>query len=104
VFGLAFKENTDDLRESPVVTMIEHLLGKGRDLRVYDPHIVINQIYGSNKNYVLNAVPHIGKLMAASLDELLESCQSLIVTQKASAEALEKIRASGVRLLDVASI
>jgi GDP-mannose 6-dehydrogenase len=103
VFGLAFKENTDDLRESPVVTLIEHLLGKGRDLRVYDPHIVIDQIYGSNKNYVLNAVPHIGKLMAASLDEVLESCGSLIVTQKASAETAEKIRQSGIRVLDVAS-
>ena len=104
VFGLAFKENTDDLRESPVVTLIEHLLGKGRDLRVYDPHIVINQIYGSNKNYVLNAVPHIGKLMAASLDEVLGSCQSLIVTQKASPEMAEKIKGSGIPVLDVASL
>lgn len=104
VFGLAFKENTDDLRESPVVTLIEHLLGKGRDLRVYDPHIVINQIYGSNKNYVLNAVPHIGKLMAASLDEILESCQSLVVTQKASTEAAEKIKVSGIGVLDLASM
>jgi GDP-mannose 6-dehydrogenase len=103
VFGLAFKENTDDLRESPVVTLIEHLIGKGRDLRVYDPHIVIDQIYGSNKNYVLNAVPHIGKLMAASLDEVLTSCGSLMVTQKTSAEAAGKIRASGIRVLDVAS-
>ena len=104
VFGLAFKENTDDLRESPVVTLIEHLLGKGRDLRVYDPHIVIDQIYGSNKNYVLNAVPHIGKLMAASLDEVLGSCESLIVTQEPSPEAAGKIAASGVRVLDVASL
>ena len=104
VFGLAFKENTDDLRESPVVNLIEHLLGKGRDLLVYDPHIVINQIYGSNKNYVLNAVPHIGKLMAASLDEVLGSCESLIVTQKASPGMAEKINASGIPVLDVASL
>ena len=104
VFGLAFKENTDDLRESPVVNLIEHLLGKGRDLLVYDPHIVINQIYGSNKNYVLNAVPHIGKLMAASLDEVLGSCESLIVTQKASPAMAEKINASGIPVLDVASL
>jgi GDP-mannose 6-dehydrogenase len=102
VFGLAFKENTDDLRESPVVTLIEHLLGKGRDLRVYDPHIEINQIYGSNKNYVLNAVPHIGKLMAKTLDEVLGSCESLIVTQKPSQEMADKIRQSGIRVLDVA--
>jgi len=104
VFGLAFKENTDDLRESPVITLIEHLLGKGRDLRVYDPHIVIDQIYGSNKNYVLNAVPHIGKLMAASLDEVLGWCESLVVTQKPSPEAAEKIKGSGIQVLNVASL
>jgi GDP-mannose 6-dehydrogenase len=104
VFGLAFKENTDDLRESPVVTLIEHLLGKGRDLLVYDPHIVIDQIYGSNKNYVLNAVPHIGKLMASSLDEVLGSCESLIITQKPTPEGAEKIAGSGIRVLDVASL
>jgi GDP-mannose 6-dehydrogenase len=104
VFGLAFKENTDDLRESPVVTLLERLLGKGRDLRVYDPHIVLNQIYGSNKNYVLNAVPHIGKLMAESLDEVLGSCQSLVVTQKPSPETAAKIHSSGIRVLDVASL
>jgi GDP-mannose 6-dehydrogenase len=104
VFGLAFKENTDDLRESPVVTLIERLLGKGRDLAVYDPHIVINQIYGANKNYVLNAVPHIGKLMASSLDELLRSCGNLIVTQKPSQEMADKIKTSGIPVLDVASI
>jgi GDP-mannose 6-dehydrogenase len=103
VFGLAFKENTDDLRESPVVTLIEHLIGKGRDLCVYDPHIVIDQIYGSNKNYVLNAVPHIGKLMAKSLDEVLKSCASLIVTQKTSQQTAEQIRNSGIQVLDVAS-
>jgi GDP-mannose 6-dehydrogenase len=103
VFGLAFKENTDDLRESPVVTLIEHLIGKGRDLYVYDPHIVIDQIYGSNKNYVLNAVPHIGRLMAQSLDEVLATCGSLIVTQKTPKETAEKIRASGIQVLDVAS-
>ncbi len=104
IFGLAFKENTDDLRESPVVTLIEYLLGKGRDLQVYDPHIVIDQIYGSNKNYVLNAVPHIGKLMAASLDEMLKACESLVITQKPSPEAAEKIAASGIRVLNVASL
>ena len=95
IFGLAFKENTDDLRESPVVTLIEHLLGKGRDLRVYDPHIVIDQIYGSNKNYVLNAVPHIGKLMAESLEAVLGCCESLVVTQKPSPEVAAKIAGSG---------
>ncbi len=68
VVGLAFKENTDDLRESPVVTLLEHLIGKGRDLKVYDPHIQMDLIYGSNKDYILNAIPHIGKLLTGGFE------------------------------------
>ena len=70
VVGLAFKENTDDLRESPVVGMLEHLIGKGRDLRVYDPHIQMDKIYGSNRDYILSAIPHIGKLLTGGFEEL----------------------------------
>ena len=56
VIGLAFKEDTDDLRESPVVTLLEQLIGKGREVRVFDPHIRLDgiyrdAIYGSNRNY-----------------------------------------------------
>jgi GDP-mannose 6-dehydrogenase len=59
---LAFKENTDDLRESPVVALLEHLIGKGRQVRVYDPHIRLEEIYGSNQRFVLSAIPHIANL------------------------------------------
>ena len=51
VIGLAFKEDTDDLRESPVVTLLEQLIGKGREVQVFDPHIRLDDIYGSNRNY-----------------------------------------------------
>jgi GDP-mannose 6-dehydrogenase len=102
VVGLAFKENTDDLRESPVVTMLEHLIGKGRDIRVYDAHIQMDKIYGSNRDYVLNAIPHIGKLLTAGFDELAGWADHLVVTQKPSAELAAKIRASAKPVLDVA--
>ena len=102
VVGLAFKENTDDLRESPVVTMLEQLLGKGRDLRVYDPHIQMDRIYGSNRDYVLNAIPHIGKLLTAGFDELAGWADHLVITQRPSAELAAKIRSSGKPVLDVA--
>ena len=48
IYGLAFKEGTDDLRESPIIAMVESLIGKGRDLKIYDPHIQLEDIYGSN--------------------------------------------------------
>jgi GDP-mannose 6-dehydrogenase len=102
VVGLAFKENTDDLRESPVVTMLEHLIGKGRDIRVYDPHIQMDRIYGSNRDYVLNAIPHIGKLLTGGFDELAGWADHLVITQRPSPELAAKIRTSGKPLLDVA--
>ena len=99
IYGLAFKENTDDLRESPVVTMLEHLIGKGRDVRVYDPHIQIDEIYGANKNFVLAAIPHIGKLLTASLGELLANCDHLILTQKPNLAAMVEIESAAMPVL-----
>jgi GDP-mannose 6-dehydrogenase len=102
IYGLAFKENTDDLRESPVVTLLEQLIGKGRDVRVFDPHIAIDAIYGTNRNYVLNAIPHIGKLMVRSLDELLAWSQHIVITQRPPRDLKDKLLGAGVPVLDVA--
>jgi GDP-mannose 6-dehydrogenase len=99
---LAFKENTDDLRESPVVTMLESLIGKGRDVRIFDPHIQMDQIYGSNRDYIVNAIPHIGRLLTAGIDELTGWAQHLVITQRPSTEIAGKIRQSGLPILDVA--
>jgi GDP-mannose 6-dehydrogenase len=101
IFGLAFKENTDDLRESPVVSMLEYLIGKGREIRVYDPHIQLDKIYGSNKNFLLNAIPHIGRLLVNSLDELVASCDHLVVAQKPSAEAARRIAGASQPVVDL---
>jgi GDP-mannose 6-dehydrogenase len=100
-FGLAFKENTDDLRESPVVAVLETLIGKGRTLRVFDPHIQLNQIYGSNQRFLLTAIPHIGKLLDASLDHLLAWAEYVVILQKPAPEAAAAIRASGIPVLDL---
>ncbi len=102
IVGLAFKENTDDLRESPVVNLLEYLIGKGRDLKVYDPHIQLDQIYGSNRDYILNAIPHIGKLLTSGFTEVASWAEHLVVTQKPSPELLAEIRASKLPVLDLA--
>jgi GDP-mannose 6-dehydrogenase len=101
VFGLAFKENTDDLRESPVVKLLEQLIGKGRDLRVFDPQIVPDRIYGSNQRYLLAAIPHIGKLFDASLEEMLAWADHLVIAQKPSPEYRAVIAASGLPVTDL---
>ncbi len=102
IVGLAFKENSDDLRESPVVGLIEHLIGKGRELRVYDPHIQMDRIYGSNRNYILSAIPHIGKLLTGTFDELAGWSDHLVVTQRPSPELASQIHGSGKPVLDLA--
>jgi GDP-mannose 6-dehydrogenase len=101
IFGLAFKEDTDDLRESPVITIIEHLIGKGRTVKIYDPHIQLDEIYGSNLSFVVSALPHIGKLLMRSLDNLISSSDTIVIAQKPSAEALGLLTASGLPILDL---
>jgi GDP-mannose 6-dehydrogenase len=101
VIGLAFKENTDDLRESPVVSMLEYLLGKGREIRVFDPHIRLEALYGSNRNFILETIPHIGRLLESSLDGLLGWAESLVVAQKQTPETAERIRASELPVIDL---
>jgi GDP-mannose 6-dehydrogenase len=101
ILGLSFKENTDDLRESPVIPLIEHLIGKGRDVRVWDPHIRLAGIYGSNLRYLLNALPHIGQRMEETLESLLAWAGHLVVTQKLAPEAAAAVAASGVSVLDL---
>ncbi len=101
ILGLAFKEDTDDLRESPVITIVEHLLGKGRETKIFDPHIKLDEIYGSNLSFVVSALPHIGRLLVRGLDELIASSDSIVIAQKPSAEALAKIKASGLPMIDL---
>jgi GDP-mannose 6-dehydrogenase len=104
IFGLAFKEGTDDLRESPIIAIIEHLIGKGRDTRIYDPHIQIDEIYGSNLNFVVSALPHIGKLMMRNLGDLIASSDSLVIAQKPTAAVFAEMKASGLPILDLTQL
>jgi GDP-mannose 6-dehydrogenase len=104
VFGLAFKENTDDLRESPVVLLLETLIGKGRKVRVHDPHIQLGEIYGSNQRYIMNAIPHIGNLLDGELDAMLAWADRVLVAQKPSPEIQARLEASGKPLVDLVGV
>jgi GDP-mannose 6-dehydrogenase len=101
IYGLAFKEGTDDLRESPVITIIEHLIGKGRDIRIFDPHIQLEEIYGSNLSFVVSALPHIGKLLVKSIDDLLSSSDTLVIAQKPPSATLGLLVESELPILDL---
>jgi len=78
LIGLGFKANTDDLRESPFVEMAERLLGKGYELKIYDPNVSLAQLTGSNKEYIDKVIPHLSRLLVGSLEELVE-CELLVI-------------------------
>jgi GDP-mannose 6-dehydrogenase len=84
ILGFSFKANTDDLRESPVVELIERLIGKGYELALFDKNISEAKLQGANRDYILNHIPHISQLMVNSIDELLTNSQTIVIGNKAS--------------------
>ena len=83
ILGLSFKAGTDDLRESPVVELAERLIGKGYELRIYDRNVSLATIHGANRDYILHRIPHLARLMAPSLEEVLEHGQTLVIGNSA---------------------
>lgn len=103
IYGLAFKPNTDDLRESPGIELIERLIGKGCEVKIYDPHIQLDAIYGSNQAFLLSALPHIGRCMERDLEPVLDWAEVLIVTQEPVPSAQAVIERHSIPLLNVAN-
>jgi GDP-mannose 6-dehydrogenase len=105
LLGLSFKEGTDDLRESPIVTLAEQLIGKGYELAVYDQNVRLASLMGANREYILNHIPHIGRLLVERPQQLLEHAEVVVV---ASAErefkALVENLPAGKYLIDLVGI
>jgi GDP-mannose 6-dehydrogenase len=80
LLGLSFKEGTDDLRESPVVTLAEQLIGKGYELSVYDRNVKLASLMGANRDYILNHIPHIGRLLVDRAEQLFAGAEVIVVT------------------------
>ena len=79
VVGLAFKANTDDLRESPMVTLVENLIGKGCAMRVFDPNVRLASLFGANRRYIETEIPHISSLMCDDLGRLVEESEVIVI-------------------------
>ncbi len=82
LLGFSFKAGTDDLRESPVIEVTERLLGKGYDLRLYDRNVNIASLVGANRDFILNRIPHISKLMVGDIDDVLDHAQTVVIGNK----------------------
>jgi GDP-mannose 6-dehydrogenase len=105
VLGLSFKPGTDDLRESPIAELIEMLIGKGHQISIYDREVSLARIYGSNKAYIDQTIPHISCLMKTSLESALDG-SDVVVVAKRSPEFEQTIQhmGNGHVVIDLVSI
>jgi GDP-mannose 6-dehydrogenase len=84
ILGFSFKEGTDDLRESPMIEIIERLTGKGYDVRIYDKNVQVARLVGANRDFILNRIPHISKLMVDNIDAVLQHAETIVIGNKST--------------------
>jgi GDP-mannose 6-dehydrogenase len=90
--GLSFKGGTDDLRNSPIIDIIENLLGKGFDIRIYDKNVYFAKLFGANREYILSKIPYISNFMVEEPDELINNSDVIVVVnnEKVFSDILDK--------------
>ena len=102
LFGLAFKPGTDDMRDSPLVTLAERLLGKGFELGIYDDCVKISRLLGKNKEFIDREIPHLDRFLHETPEQTLDGAQVVVVghADRAARQAIAA-RASGLRIIDL---
>ena len=79
ILGFSFKAGTDDLRESPLVNLIETLIGKGLELKLYDRNVNLAALVGANRDFILHRIPHISRLMVDSMEEVVSFADVIVI-------------------------
>ncbi|MBR0228262.1 MAG: GDP-mannose dehydrogenase, partial [Clostridia bacterium] len=82
VLGLSFKAGTDDLRNSPIVDVIEVLYGKGYEIHIYDKNVRVSQLTGTNADFIAAKLPHLHDIISDDLDAVCNACDVLVITNK----------------------
>jgi GDP-mannose 6-dehydrogenase len=106
LIGLAFKTGTDDLRESPLVLLAEHLIGKGLSLLVHDPDVHLSSLLGANRRYIEQHLPHIGALIRPDLTAVVAESDLLVIgtSDKKTIEHLKTLVRADTMIVDLANI
>jgi len=103
LLGLAFKRGTDDLRESPFLELAKRLIGEGLELAIHDPAVALGRLTGSNRAFLEERLPHIGRLLRASADEAVAGADLVVVGHRDPAfDRAEEWRAAGKAVLYLA--
>lgn len=105
ILGLSFKPGTDDLRESPMVELVEQLIGKGYEVRIYDGNVKMAGLLGTNRDFIVSHIPHIAGLLAESAPEVIESSEVVVIGHGADeyAAAARGVR-DGQTIIDLARV
>ena len=105
VLGLSFKAGTDDLRESPVVELVERLLGKGHEIRIFDHNVNLSRLVGANRAYIYQHLPHIAKLLVDDVDEVVNHGGTIVIGNRDRyfAEVIGRLNMSD-RVIDLVRI
>ncbi len=105
IIGLAFKEGTDDVRESPIVAVVENLCGKGHPVKIYDEHLSVQALVGANRSFAFQMVPHLAELMTQNLAEVVAWADTLIVTHRLKPATWASVNFKpGQRVIDLMNI
>ena len=81
ILGLSFKDGTDDLRESPTVTLIEALIGKGLQVKIFDADVFLAKLFGANKEYIQREIPHISQLVCQDVQEVIRESEVIVIAK-----------------------
>jgi GDP-mannose 6-dehydrogenase len=103
MIGLSFKGGTDDLRESPLVLLAEHFIGKGLHVLVYDPDVHLSNLLGANRAFIERHLPHIGSLLRSDISVVIAESELLVVglSDAGTAAALAEHVRPGQIMLDL---
>jgi len=82
VLGFSFKPNTDDLRQSPHVALVETLIGKGKTVRIFDPNIRFGRLMGANRRFIDAAIPHVVEFLVDRIEDVLDTCDCIVVANR----------------------
>lgn len=104
MLGLSFKAGTDDLRESPQVQLIKHLLGEGCQIKIWDRDVSLARLAGSNRQYIEEVIPHIGSLLSADMPEVIKDADVVIIGTKVEKSEIAKLLAPRQIVIDLVNL